>query len=214
MRCWLALALSAAVYLAASQASAQDEQEEWDGGYDYVAERRFGFTAGLGAGLALGRAVGYPNVAGQIGSSEYEADTGLALGDDYTLWLGGALKDWFTVAVGMNLGGIGTDELVTGGWGFFFRVETFPLFYEGGFWEDFGVQANFGIGAEVIVDQDQEEVANGGAMSVAGLGAVYEAFHFGSFAAGPTLEYRYSFSQSLSQHIGIAGMRIVFYGGP
>ena len=51
-------------------------------------------------------------------------------------------------------------------------------------------------------------------MSIVGVGANYELWHFGIFAAGPTLEYRHLFSESLKQHYGIAGMRIVLYSGP
>jgi len=214
MRCLLACALVASLCLVAWRARAQDEQEEWDGGYDYVAERRSGFTAGLGAGLAMGSAVGYPNVAGRIDNPDYEADTGFALGSDYALWIGGALKDWFTFAVGYGASAMGGDELTAGSWAFFFRIETFPLFNEGGAWRDLGLQASFGAGSGVIVDADDDEVANGGAISLVGLGAVYEPLRLGSFAAGPTLEYRHLFSQSLCEHVGVLGLRVAFYGGP
>ena len=48
-------ALSAAVLLLAPPAMAQaDDTDDWDGGYDDVAEYRSDFVAGLGAGLAFG----------------------------------------------------------------------------------------------------------------------------------------------------------------
>ena len=60
----------------------------------------------------------------------------------------------------------------------------------------------------------EQEMADGGAMSVVGLGAAYEWLHFGSFAAGPTLQYRHRFSESLAAHTVALGMRLVYRSGP
>ena len=215
MRPWIVSLLALSTCLAAPRAWAQTDEQEWDGGFGERAERRSGFTAGLSTGLMVGKARGYPNVAGQIDNPEYEANTRVVLGSDYTLWIGGALKDWFTFGIGTSFNGMGDEnKLLYGGFGFLFRVETFPLFYRGGVFRDLALHGDFGISAGVIVDDEEEEVANGGALSLVGLGAAYEVLHFGSFAFGPIADYRFQFSQSMRVHQGIFGVRLVFYGGP
>jgi hypothetical protein len=195
--------------------AAAAEELEWDGAFSERAERRSDFVAGVGLGLAVGNAVGYPNQAGKIGDPEYEADTGFAVGYDALVWIGGARKDWFTVGLGFTSAELAGNDLVAPGWAFVLRVETYPLFYQGGFWQDFGLYAHFGAGSVTIRDQEeQEQVANGGALSLVGIGSVYEAVRFGGLATGPTLEYRYLYSASLDQHAAVLGWRVLYYTGP
>jgi hypothetical protein len=210
----LASALAIAALLTASAAgAAEGESSDWDGGYGESGKVRSDFTAGFGTALAFGRLVGYPNHAGQIGDPAYRANTGFGVGSQYSLWIGGALKDWFVFGVGMCSEGVQGKHLVGGSSGFLFRVETYPLFDRGGIFQDLGVQASFGIAGGLILDGKQT-VADGGALSLLGVGLVYEAWHFGYFAAGPTLEYRHLFSESLYEDLGLLGMRIVFYSRP
>jgi len=205
----------AALLVAAPAAAAEEDDNEWDGGFDYRAEVRSDVVLGLSVGLAFGSSSGYPNEAGKIDDPEYEADTGFALGQDYTVWVGGALQDWFTFALGMNSGGFQGDGLYAGSTGFLSRVETFPLFYYGEFWRDFAVFADFGIAMAAIVDVDsEEEVANGGALSLVGIGVAYELWHLGGFAIGPSLQYRHLRSNSMSQHTGVLAARVSYYTGP
>ncbi len=204
-----------AALLVAGPAAASEEENEWDGDFGYRAEVRSDLVLGLSAGLALGSASGYPNEAGKIDDPEFEADTGFALGQDYTFWVGGALQDWFAFALGVNSGGIQGDGLYAGSIGFLLRVETYPLFYQAEFWRDFAVFADFGIAMAAIVDVDSEdEMANGGALSLLGLGVAYELWHLGGFAIGPTLQYRHLFSGSMRQDIGILAVRVSYYTGP
>jgi hypothetical protein len=209
----LALALTSSALLLAPAVAAQEA--EWDGGFGEQAERRSDFVMGIGLGWAAGNSIGYPNQAGKIGDPEYEADTEFAVGYDTLAWIGGALKDWFTVGLGFYSGQLAGNDLAAAGWAFVLRVETYPLFYQGGAWRDFGLYAHFGAGSAKIHDQEeQEQVADGGALSLVGIGSVYEAFHFGGFAAGPTLEYRHMYSASLKQHAAVLGWRLLYYTGP
>jgi hypothetical protein len=204
-----------AALLVAAPAAAAEEENEWDGDFDYRAEVRSDVVLGLSVGLAFGSSSGYPNEAGKIDDPEYEADTGFALGQDYTVWVGGALQDWFTFALGVTSGGIEGDGLFAGSTGFLSRVETYPLFYFGDFWRDFAVFADFGIGMAAIVDVDTEdEVANGGALSLVGLGVAYEIWHLGGFAIGPTLQYRHLYSGSMRSDVGVLAARVSYYTGP
>ena len=204
-----------ATLLVAAPAAAGEDENEWDGDFDYRAEVRSDVVLGLSSGLALGSCSGYPNEAGKIDRPEYEADTGFALGQDYTFWVGGALQDWFTFALGLNSGGIQGNGLYAGSTGFLLRIEAYPLFYYGEFWRDFAVFADFGIGMGAIFDVDsEEEVANGGALSLTGLGVAYELWHLGGFAIGPSLQYRHLFSDSFRSDVGVLAARVSYYTGP
>jgi hypothetical protein len=151
----------------------------------------------------------------RIGDPDYRADTKFGVGDNLDLWIGGALQDWFTFGIGTSFGSLYGNDVVGGLYLFSFRVEMYPFFYQGKAGRDFGLFTNFGLGGYKLYDAESEEqIADGGAVSLVGVGAVYEAFHFGSFAAGPTLEYRHLFSESLKHHSAILGMRILWYSGP
>jgi hypothetical protein len=185
----------------------------WDGDYDMKAERRSDFTIGGSFGLALGSAYGYPNEVDKIDDARYVADTGVALGSAFDVWLGGALRDWFTFGLGITGFGVeGKGQTLSGG-GFVFRIETFPFYGEGEKLRDFGAYAGFGLGSATI-EEDGEETADGGAISIVNLGAFWEAWRFGKFGAGPVVDYRHVFSQSLSFYAATAGMRLAFYAGP
>ena len=207
--------LAATVLLVAPAAVAEEEDDNWDGGYEEGGEYRSGFVAGLGVASEAGNAVGYPNQAGKIDDPNYRATTKLGLGGAAELWIGGAIQDWFTFGLGYGRGQMTGNALRASSTVYLFRIETYPFFYSGTFGRDFGLQADFGIGTVTINNQEAEqEMADGGAMSVVGLGAAYEWLHFGSFAAGPTLQYRHRFSESLAAHTVALGMRLVYRSGP
>ena len=153
-------------------------------------------SAGIGAALVVGALL-------------------IGLGGAAELWIGGAIQDWFTFGLGYGRGQMTGNALRASSTVYLFRIETYPFFYSGTFGRDFGLQADFGIGTVTINNQEAEqEMADGGAMSVVGLGAAYEWLHFGSFAAGPTLQYSHRFSESLAAHTAALGMRLVYRSGP
>lgn len=196
-------------------ASAQVAQSDtWNPGRnEKPATRRSDFTIGLSGGLLVGDARGYPNDVDKIGNPADFAGTGFGAGGGGALWVGGALKDWFTVGVGISGGDFRGNGLRASGGGFVFHIETFPLFYQGGVWRDLGLMADFGAGSEQV-KRGNDTAADGGSMSVVGFGALWEAWHFGHFASGPTLEYQRLFSPSATVDSVLGGMRIVYYGGP
>jgi hypothetical protein len=180
------------------------------------ATRRSGFTAGASFGLGFGDASGYPNELAQIGEPAWRSKTG-GLGSGLTLWLGGAFTDWFTFGLGVESTGVKGDKALAGGGAFIFRVQTFPLFARGGVWRDVGVFADFGTGGGTIqVQEDRRELANGGAMSNATVGAFWESFRWfgGRLVGGPEVWWQYAWSDSLERRTGIVGFRTQFYGGP
>jgi hypothetical protein len=161
----------------------------------------------------LGRSYGYPNEAEKIDRAAYKSDTGLGIGYGYVLWLGGALTDWFTVAVGLSSGQLLGNGLQAAAGGFVFHLELFPLFYAGKAGQDLAVLLDFGAGNLQIL-KDSNKLADGGSMSIIGLGACYEPLRFWHFSAGPTLEGTYFFSRSGRDLSLVAGFRLAFYGGP
>ena len=211
MRPWPLLTCTA-IWLATSTAGAAEETWE-DPTRPTPAVRRSGFTAGLSGGVSVGRASGYPNEAEKIDRREFLADTKFGLSNGGTLWIGGALTDWFTVGIGMLGTGARGNGLIASGGAFVFHLETFPFFYWGKAGQNFGFLANFGAGSVVIL-RKKDEQANGGNMSCVGFGAFYEPLRFWHFSAGPSLETTYMFSPSVRALTMTAAMRLVFYGGP
>jgi hypothetical protein len=108
-------------------------------------------------------------------------------------------------------------DLISSGGAFIIHVEAFPLFRLGGRYRDLGVFTDVGVGGSTIKNKAGTTKAEGGAMSNAGLGVVWEAWRWkflGHLAAGPFASFDYASSSSLSSYVGTVGLRIVYYGGP
>jgi hypothetical protein len=180
---------------------------------NYVAplERRGGFTLGLDYGLGIGSYVGYPNEVEKIDNPEFRSSTGLTPAGGYSIWLGGALRDWFTVGVGLFTAGGGSGEVRGGAGGFGMRIEAFPLFPLGAAWRDLGLIAELGAGSGALQDEDGEETANGGNMSVIGLGAFFEPWQLWQMSHGPMLIVKTQSSDTMSATSLLAGWRVAFY---
>jgi hypothetical protein len=208
-----ALFFSVTFFSAALAQAQRKDTGHWDGGYDKTGKRRSDFTLGASAGYGLGGGLGYPNEVGQIDNPAYETTTGIGTGGGATFWFGGALRDWFTFALGGTFSSLQKGDSKLSGGGFVFRLEAFPLFSQGETWQDLGVSGNFGIGTATI-EQDGQEKADGGSLSILGLGVFHETWRPGRFTLGPMVEYTHTFSQTLSSHAALAGVRIAFYSGP
>ena len=196
-----------------SRARAESADDAWDGGYQQVATRRSGFVIGLGAGIALGNASGYPNELAKLGDPLYRRNTALAFGGANRLWLGGALTDWFVFGVGLVGFGMKHGETSVEGGAYVFHVEGFPLFYRGGRFRDLSIFGDFGAGGMKITGHRRED-ADGGLMSVVGLGVGYDALHFWKFTLGPAVEYWHVWSQTLTMNSVSLEARFTFVGGP
>jgi hypothetical protein len=70
-----------------------------------------------------------------------------------------------------------------------------------------------GLGGYTI-ERGKEKLAEGGGTSAVGLGAFYEPWRLWQFSFGPQIEYSHQFSDTMSAHTLVVGMRTVFYGGP
>jgi hypothetical protein len=195
-------------------AMARAEESEREGPVPYTpAVRREGIMVGVAGGLTLNAASGYPNDVSQIGLPEFEATTGLGVSTGGALWLGGALADWLNIGLGAVGGSFEHRGLQASGGSFGLRIEAFPLFSRGGFYQDLGMSFTAGVGGYTL-KRGGETVAEGEATSSVGVGALYEGFRFWRISTGPQIEYTHQFSRSLSSHLFIIGWRAAFYGGP
>lgn len=205
----------AALVLTAGAARAQVTEAEWQATWSPAsrATRRLDLTLGVGAGLDVGRAKGYPNDIEKIDDSDYLADTRNTLGGGGSAWIGVAFTDWLSFALGATTINLASSELSARGTGFFCRVETFPFFPLGGVGQDIGLAGNFGLGL-LTIDKSGDEKANGGTLSMVSGGAFYEAWHWGPLAVGPMVEYTYLWSLSAQLGSTLYGARIALYTAP
>jgi hypothetical protein len=65
-----------------------------------------------------------------------------------------------------------------------------------------------------IVDEDDEERADGGSLSWVAFGGFYEWFRGSGFGLGPSVEYNLMFSQTLTYHGAQLAFRAAYYTGP
>lgn len=185
---------------------------EWDGGYTQKAERRSGFAASIGLGAGIAAARGYPNEIGRIDDPEYRSSTGPGFGTVNTIWLGGALRDWFVFGLGIWGMGANANDLEAVSGGFMLRVETFPLWSLGGRLRDLSLFTNLGFGGMTI--EGGPEKAEDGLMSMISFGSSFELFRLKYFAVGPSLEGVYLYSRAGLAGGGFLGVKGTVYGGP
>ena len=208
----LALAVPALLLLA--KGAAADIENS---GADYVpsrATRRSDFAIGAGFAGTFATANGYPNDAAKIGVARYHASTGDAGGITNTRWLGGALRDWLVVGIGIAGTTMAGSETLSQGGSFIVHLEGFPLFDRGGAFRDLALVGDFGVGGRTI-KRASAEVANGGSMSFVALGLLYEPLGFGKhFRWGPMVQFAEQFSDTMNCTMVIGGFQVSFYGGP
>jgi hypothetical protein len=209
--------LGAGVLLAAVTAlpgAARADEDSYQSQYQPPKPQlRSDFLIGLGLGLALGRAVGYPNEAEKIGQREFRQVRDLSTGSYITLLFGGALRDWFSFGFGLSVLASGEESERLSQAAFITHLEGYPLYALGGRLRDLGVYLDAGAGGSLI-QANKETIADGGSVAYLGAGSVFEWIRFGSFTLSPTLGYVHNFSPSMSSHYATLGARIVFYGGP
>src|SRR5690242_1919772 len=87
-----------------------------------VAERRAGVVLGLATGLAFAGASGYPNSALRIGDPAYYSESSLLVGSSTTIFLMGALTDWFSFGPMLNVASFENDTWRSTGFGIGFRA--------------------------------------------------------------------------------------------
>ncbi len=137
-------------------------------------------SVGLGFGIAGGQ--GYPNEVSKIDDPDYRTTADPAFGSMNSIWIGGALRDWFTFGLGLNGFGAKDGDLTTQGSAFILHVEAFPLYNLGGKLRDLAFYTDFGAGGLII--EGGPEKAEGGFTSYLGAGSSFELWRLGYFALG------------------------------
>jgi hypothetical protein len=206
-------ALAAALLLFAGEASAEggDNGPDYDPGH---AKRRSDFAMGISTAGTVGTVGGYPNDVAKTGLSKYHASTGAAGGIANTFWLGGALRDWLVIGIGLSGSTVAGSETLSTGGVYVLHVEGFPLFYRGGAFRDVSLVGDFGVGSRTI-KKASAEVASGGSTSFIALGLLYEPIRVGNhISAGPLLQVTEQFSDTLGSTLVMLGFQIAYYGGP
>lgn len=212
MRIAPALAVTVVSLLAAGVARAEAENDTDSTGYVNTAKRRSDFTFGVGGGLALGRASGYPNEIQKIRDPAYESNTELGLGNSSLLWLGVAFNDYLTF--GFAFGGInlsGNDRDASAGL-LGFHIDAYPLAAYGKNLRDLGLFTNLGTGPLKIKGGPEE--ADGGLIAYMEGGVVYERWRLWRIGIGPTVSVVHLWSDSAQITGALVGARLAFYGGP
>jgi len=209
IRSFSLLLLLPGVLLLPSIAWGQEGSDEAN--YTPPLERRSGFTMGVSYGLGMGSFVGYPNEVEKMNNPEYRVATGTTLSSGFSIWLGGALRDWFTFGAGMFSTGGGSDDATGGGAGFGVHIETFPLYPVGGLWRDLALATEFGAGSGKLDNKAGGEDGEGGNMSLVSAGLIFEPWQFWHMSHGPSLMVRYQFSDSMTASAVLLGWRMAFY---
>jgi hypothetical protein len=176
---------------------------------------RSGFVVGLALGTGVVAFSGYPNDSRKIGLLSHYTETGASIGGLGSLWLGGALSEWFTFGLGFTGGSMPllSDQKATSG-GLIFHVEAYPLFTRGGKWRDLGVMFDAGTGMASVTPKDSDKkLIDGGAGSMVGGGPFYEGFKLWKLKGGPFVEGSYVWSDSVRRPGLFFGWRTSLYTG-
>jgi hypothetical protein len=179
---------------------------------------RNGLVVGLSLGGGLGGASGYPNNLTQIGDPNYYSASGWMLGTNETVFIMGALTDYFTFGFWFSHALYNNPDWRSNSDGGGLRMEVFPLAVAFPPLGGLGFLAQFGLGSGNLESKVGPTPAATGTQSIAGVGAFYEwAFGHvigGHFAFGPSLEFDALWSQPFEQHGLVGSLRFVFYQKP
>ncbi len=178
-------------------------------------EHRAGLVIGLGLGVGMGGAYGYPNKASQIGDSSYYASSGIGAGSTMSLFVLGALSDYFNFGFFFGDGSSKNDAWKTSTFGIGFRIEAFPLYGVAKPLRDLGVAVQLGLGSTKIDALRGAYPGADGVQSYLGLGAFYEwriaRIFSGHLAGGPSVDYSAALTRSVDRHDLSVGGRLVLY---
>ena len=174
--------------------------------------RRYGFTFGVVAGLALQQASGSPV---KFTQRDQTVSTKVAPGFGYTVFFGAVLTDWFAFHLGVTSASATSGDQMLSGSAFVLGVEAWPLFAHGGVFRDLGLAADFGTGASAVKSKATgATLADGGGMSLVRGAIFWDAAQLGKFSLGPYVAYERRDGDTFSENVGWLGARVAFYGAP
>ncbi|HEY4118935.1 MAG TPA: hypothetical protein VGM56_13810 [Byssovorax sp.] len=180
------------------------------------AERRSGVVIGLSAGFGVASVAGFPNDPQKIGFQSAYTITGPKAAFGGAAWVGGALSDWLTFAIGVGRDaplGLPAGEAATM-FALEFHVEVFPAYGLGGTLRDVGAYVNAGTGpAKLTTAGQQVPLIDGGAAAFVGVGVFWERLRFWRIGAGPYVEAQYFWADSVRAPALLFGLRTALYTG-
>ena len=191
---------------------AAKEKPDWE---TARATHRSGFVVGLSLGSGIAAFSGYPNDSRKIGLASHYTETGASVGGTFSLWIGGALSDWFTFGVGFTGGSMPllSDQKAASG-GLIFHIEAYPLFPMGKRWRDLGVMFDAGTGSATVTPMDSEKkLIDSGSASLISGGPFYEGFKLWKLKGGPFVQGSYMWSDSVRRPAVFFGWRTSLYTG-
>lgn len=212
LRLALPLAVVGLLVSAGARAESSASEDADNTNRPVKAQRRSDFAAGVGLGVAFGRASGYPNEVQKIDDAAYRSNTKLGVGVSQFLWLGVAFNDYLTFGLGFGGLGLSGNDRTGKAQIFGFHVDAYPLFDLSPHLQDLGVFTNIGTGPLKITGGKEE--ASGGAMSYLEAGLVYERLRLWRFGIGPSLSLSHMWSDSAKLTSTQVGLRVAIYGGP
>lgn len=178
--------------------------------------RRDGFAMALTTGFGVSQMGGFENEVSAISDPSERQSTGAELGSNFTVWFGGAIRDFLSVGLGIASTSTLTGNPAGANPAFILHVEGYPLFARGATWQDLGIAVEGGVGTGVLLDRNQDNsappLAEGGSMSMLGVSVFYEPIRFWQCSAGPSIAYVHSFSQSMNADHVLFGFRVSLYG--
>lgn len=206
-----ALAVASAIDAPAATGPGK-ESPAWD---TQRATHRSGFVVGLALGTGVTAFSGYPNDSRKIGLASHYTETGASIGSSFSIWIGGALSDWFTFGLGFTGGSMPFlgDQKATAS-GIIFHIDAYPLFPRGGHWRDLGITFNAGTGSAMVTPKDSDKkLIDSGSGSLLSGGPFYEGFKLWKTRGGPFVEASYMWSDSVRRPGLFFGWRTALYTG-
>lgn len=177
-------------------------------------ERRSSFVMGLSVGGALGSIAGFPNDPTKLGLNRYYTDTGIGAGYHGRIWVGVALRDFFSFGLSFGTIGLSPGDNVFLSAQVGLHTEIFPAYSLGGHYRDLGIALETGtaFGYVTLADDQNVNLVDAGLASNIGLGVFYEGIRLGKkFGLGPYVSYDYMFSPSMRGGALALGLRMALY---
>ncbi|MFI5299497.1 MAG: hypothetical protein ACHREM_15510 [Polyangiales bacterium] len=174
---------------------------------------RSGFTLGLSLGPALVWTSGTPTQY-QYRNDQYRVTLGPFLAPSITPFVGWALSDEVTFALGIEPVRESSSGVSISGTAFHFRIELFPFSSRGGVLAGLGLATRIGLGSERFNDSSGNQVAASGTYSMVGADLIWEKWRAGNWVLGPALGVVVRTSDTLTEtNIGFT-LRGAYHAGP
>lgn len=178
-----------------------------------TAKLRGGFTLGLSLGPELVSSWATPTAYTER-NDLYRVRLGPFLAPSITPFIGWALADEVTFALGIEPVRESSSGVSVSGTALHFRFEIFPFASLGGPLADLGVATRVGLGSERFTDASGNSVASSGTYSMVGADFFWEKWRAGCWVIGPSLNFALRTSDTLTEtDVGLT-LRVAYHARP